>query len=255
VTEFHFDNSADFDPAPSSAGPWLHFYAKVSQDGIPAGSWALRDGSTTTVLDLSQGFVLNWPAARTGWVQALGVPGVAPVKQWNPSRAKFEPRPPGDKWAKGFMVTVAYAPDAQATWEQWGAGIWIGFSEMFADLMTTAPSKLPNLPLLVPQPPIALKFAQGPSLKPMFTVARFVPPPACLASTDAPETPAIAASPSAPPVQLTRPAGWDAAPTPAPAQRATVAHTTAVQPPVWGASAANTSDVVDIDSLDDAIPF
>jgi hypothetical protein len=126
---------------------------------------------------------------------------------------------------------------------------------MFAELMTTAPGKLPSLPLLVPQPPIALKFAQGPSLKPMFTVARFVPPPACLANTVAPVTPAIAAVPSpppSPPVQVTRPIGWDAVAktTPDPSQRLAAA-----KPPAWGTPAAAAEEAVGVDSLDDAIPF
>jgi hypothetical protein len=218
-----FDYGTDFDPAPTSSGPWLHFYAKVSQDGIPPGNWALRDGGSTTVIDLSKGFVLDWPAVQTGWVQAQGIPGVPPVKQWNASRARFEPRPPGDKWAKGFLAPLAYAPDAVATWEQWGAGVWIGFSEMFMELMTSAPAQLPNLPLLIPVSARPMKFAQGPTLVPKLQLSRYVPRPTCLPDTNGTQAqiqtqtkPRAQMTYSHPPAEVqpatraaVQPAGWD----------------------------------------------
>jgi hypothetical protein len=225
------DYDVAFDAAQTSTGPWLHFYAKASQDGIPAGSWALRDSNNTTVLDLSKGFVLDWPAVRTGWVQALGISGVAPVKQWNASRARFEPRPPGDKWAKGFLAPLAYASDAAAIWEQWGAGVWIGFSEMFMELMTSAPAHLPSLPLLIPVSARPMKFAQGPTLVPKLQLSRYVPRPACLPEGDASPT-EIATQPQArpqvtysyPPTQTARPA---------PAQPSTPPRPAPVQPAGW----------------------
>jgi hypothetical protein len=136
---YEFDTSTDFDPAPSGTGPWLHFYIKPSADNsIPAGAWSLTDAGTRHILDLSDGFILDWRATLTGWVQGTGVPGVAPVKLWNPSRAKFMPRPPGGNWHRGFLVPIAYENDAAAVWEQWGAGIFMGFSEMFVTLMQSA---------------------------------------------------------------------------------------------------------------------
>jgi hypothetical protein len=173
------DYTSNFDPAPTSSGPFLHFYSKASED-IPAGAWGLRDGGTTTAIDLSKGFVLDWPTARTGWVQALGIKGVAPLRQWNVSRARFEPRPPGDKWRKGFSVAVAYATDAFATWEQSGAGIWKLFSFFFTELMETAPARLPLLPLIIPIGATLIKFAQGSSVVPKFQVSKYLPRPRCL---------------------------------------------------------------------------
>jgi hypothetical protein len=254
---YEFDDSADFDAAPSSAGPWLHFYAKTSQDGIPPGSWALRDGGTTTVLDLSGGFVIDWRAVRTGWVQATGVPGVAPVKQWNPTRAKFLPRPPGDKWQKGFIAPLAYAQDAAALWEQWGAGVWMGFAEMFATLMAIAPQQLPNLPVIVPGAPIPQKFAQGPSLKPILTVSRFVPAPACLTEfigqlPPPPLQPSIPAPAVQPPQAKPATDGWGTTPFPV-----STRTPPAVKPPVWGTTPVQASDseVLESEPLDDTIPF
>jgi hypothetical protein len=198
-----FDYGTDFDPAPTTSGPWLRFYAKPSPDGaVPAGAWALKDAGSATLLDLSKGFVLNWPAVQTGWVQGQGIPGVAPVKQWNPSRARFEPKPAGDNWHRGFLAPVAYAPDAVATWEQWGAGVWIGFSEMFMEVLRSAPAQLPNLPLLIPVGTRPIKFAHGPSLVPKFKLSRYVPRPACLPESDVP-APHIAAQPLQPRTQVT----------------------------------------------------
>jgi hypothetical protein len=183
------------------------------------------------------GLVFDWPAAQTGWVQALGLTGVAPVKKWNASRARFEPRPPGDKWQKGFLVRVAYAPDAAAAWEQWGAGAWMGFAEMFVELMTSAFAQLPNLPLLIPISPKPIKFAQGPSLVPKFKVSRYVPRPSCLPEGDA-SPPQIAMQPqqraqvsySNPTTQL-HPL-QSATPEPA-AQPSTPARPAPIQPAGW----------------------
>jgi hypothetical protein len=187
-----FDYTTEFDAAPAADGPWLHFYAKPSADGIPAGSWVLRDGANRSVIDLSRGIVIEWRAVRTGWIQSLGLPGVAPVKRWNPSRARFEPRPPGDGWSRGFHVPLAYAHDAAITWEQWGVGAWIGFAGLFQELLTTASAQLPALPLVIPIGAKSLKFAQGPSLYPLFKLSRYVQRPACLAN-DASAQPQISA--------------------------------------------------------------
>jgi hypothetical protein len=225
-----FDYNSDFDPAPTTSGPWLRFYAKASQQGdIPAGAWALKDAGSTTVLNLSKGFVLDWPAVKTGWVQGEGIPGVAPVKRWNPSRARFEPKPAGDKWHRGFLAPVAYEPDAMAIWEQWGAGVWISFSEMFVGLLRSAPAQLPKLPYLIPVGDRLIKFAHGPSLVPKLMVSCYVPRPACLPEGDT-SPPPIATQPqqhaqvsySHPPTQTIQstvsqphgsapiqPAGWD----------------------------------------------
>jgi hypothetical protein len=230
-----FDYSTDFDPAPTTSGPWLRFYAKPSPDGaIPAGAWALRDAGNTTLLDLSKGFVLDWPAARTFWAQGQGIPGVAPVRQWNASRARFEPRPPGDNWHKGFLAPVAYAPDAAATWDQWGAGVWIGFSEMFIELMERASTELPNLPLLIPVSTKPIKFAHGPSLIPKFKVSRYVRRPACLPESAA-SPPQIAAQPPQQRAQVTysHPSAQASAAQPGPLHPPPPTRPALVQPADW----------------------
>jgi hypothetical protein len=256
---YEFDTSTDFDPAPSGTGPWLHFYIKASADNsIPAGAWSLTDAGTRHTLDLSDGFILDWRATLTGWVQATGVPGVAPVKVWNPSRAKFMPRPPGNNWQKGFLAPIAYANDAAAVWEQWGAGIWMGFSEMFVTLMQSAPGQLPRLPLIVPGTPIPRKFAKGMSLKPTFSVSRYMPAPVCLtelgalALQSAVAAQGIAPLAPSPAHQLVQqpaaqsPDRWGVPPS-------LEASPPSIKPAGWGPPGAPTPD--ESDPLDDEMPF
>jgi hypothetical protein len=199
-------------------------------------------------------------------VQATGVPGVSPVKRWNPSRAHFEPRPPGEKWQKGFSVVLAYGPDAAVIWEQWGAGAWMGFTELFRKVLKVAPAQLPNLPLIMPGAPVTQKFAQGPSLKPIFSIQRFEPPPECLLQLAAVNMemlghsqPAIARQvPPAAARPAVQSAGWGA-----PAEQATpvVAPRQPIKPIGWGPAANPTppdqsgQSGSESDPLDDTPPF
>jgi hypothetical protein len=76
--------------------------------------------------------VFDLPAAQTGWMQTSGIPGVAPQKKWNASRAKFE-RQPGDDWKRALRVPVAYTPEARAIWDQASAAAWMCFCDLIAE--------------------------------------------------------------------------------------------------------------------------
>jgi hypothetical protein len=214
------DDTTDFDSSPNEdGGPWVRYYAKASDGGaILAGGWGIRMDGGMQPIDLSRGFVIAWKSTRTGWFQSRG-PAVPPVKQWNPSRARFEPKPPGDGWAKGLSVPIAYAKDAMAIWEQAGVGAWATFSALFVVLMRVAPQQFPKLPLIKPLAPTALRLARGNSLSMSFDVVKFVACPPCLSGDFG--QPQIAARPPAPslvayvppPSQAHRapiqPSGWD----------------------------------------------
>jgi hypothetical protein len=94
--------SMDFDAGHRDSGPWLTWHAASTRDGVHAqGTWSVHDRSGRIAVDLSsRGFVFDWPAARTGWMQPGGAPGVAPQKRWNATRAKFE-RQPDEEWTRG----------------------------------------------------------------------------------------------------------------------------------------------------------
>jgi hypothetical protein len=213
------DDTTDFDSSPNEGGgPWVKYYAKPSDDGaILSGEWGIRIDGSVQPIDLSRGFVVAWKAAKTGWFQSSG-PGAPPVKQWNPSRARFAPKPPGDGWAKGFSVPIAYAKDAMAIWEQAGVGAWNTFAALFVELMRVAPQEFPKLPFIKQLPPTALRFARGSSLSMSFDVVKFVACPPCLSGdTGQPQVATPAASSrvahAAPPSEV-RPApvqlgGWD----------------------------------------------
>jgi hypothetical protein len=206
-----YDDTIDFDPSPNEGGgPWVKYYAKSSDDGtILAGGFGIRMDGGVQPINLSRGFVIAWKAAKTGWIQSVGAPGVPPVRQWNQSRARFEPKPSGEGWAKGFSVPIAYAKDAMAIWEQAGVGAWNTFADLFVELMRLAPQQFPKLPLITPLAPTTLRFARGNSLLLPFKVVRFVTRPPCL-SDDTGQTQITAPSRLAPvrpaPIQ---PAGWD----------------------------------------------
>jgi hypothetical protein len=81
----------------------------ATRDGaLAAGTWSVKDSASRITVNLSSGFVLDWPAGKTGWIQAGGVPGVAPRKQWNASRAKFE-RQPADDWKRAARAYRLFA--------------------------------------------------------------------------------------------------------------------------------------------------
>jgi hypothetical protein len=93
--------------------------------------------------------------------------------------------PSGENWARGFSIPVAYAKDATATWEQWGAGIWTGFAAMFSELMKDAAAQLPKLPVIIPAGHHVRKFAGGSTLVFRYTLKGFMPRPACLPENQA----------------------------------------------------------------------
>ncbi len=133
-------------------------------------------------VDLSGGFVVDWPAGKTGWIQTGGVPGVAPRKQWNASRSQFE-RQPGDDWKRAMRVPIAYLLNGAPTlvvWEQNSVGAWTGFCDLMALLRTAAPGELPKLLLVSFAGHRSVKLGNGVTLVPMFKVLRYVPRPPCL---------------------------------------------------------------------------
>ena len=179
------DYTMDFDAGQADVGPWLTWHAAPTRDGAhTAGTWSVRDSAGRTTVNLTPGFVFDWPAAQTGWMQTSGVPGVAPQKRWNASRARFE-RQPGEDWKRALRVPVAYTPDVCSIWEQASAAAWIGFVDLMALLKDMAPGNLPNLPLVSFTSHRQVKLGNGVTLVPTFKLIRFVPRPLCLPNEDA----------------------------------------------------------------------
>jgi hypothetical protein len=166
------------------------------------GTWIYRDFSTRQAIDLSQGFIADWPASRTGWTSGGGAPGVAPIQKWNASRKHFEPRP-GPEWKKAFSVPIAYAPDSRAMWDQGGAGVFNAFIALMRALMEGgAPEQLPLLPLVRATGTRTEKFPNGASVVPVFELLRYVGRPVCLPIEEAAPLPVMPTpTPLAPPQQ------------------------------------------------------
>jgi hypothetical protein len=185
----------------------------------------------------------------------------------------MEPKPPGDNWQKGFSLTIAYGPDCAAVWEQWGGGAWIGFTDLYMALLEAAKSHgIDVMPLVIPGRPVPKKFARGPSLIPVFTIERLLPPPECLLqlaqanmeatkgmiAAPAPVQPAPAAAPARAAVQA---AGWGApavqlAASAAPSAPAAVVAQPVVKPIGWGpAPEPPAQQPEDPGLIDDAPPF
>jgi hypothetical protein len=182
------DYSMDFDAGAQDLGPWLTWHAALTRDGAhAAGTWSVKDSAGRASVNLMAGFVFDWPGTKTGWVQAGGVPGVAPRKQWNASRGRFE-RQPGDDWKRAMRAPVAYLLNGTPTlaiWEQNSAAAWIGFCDLMVLLRAGAPGELPKLPLVSFTGHRSVKLGNGITLVPMFKVLRYVPRPVCLPDEDA----------------------------------------------------------------------
>jgi hypothetical protein len=182
------DYSMDFDAGAQDNGPWLTWHAAPTRDGAhTAGTWSVKDNTGRATVNLTTGFVLDWPASKTGWIQAGGVSGVAPRKQWNASRSRFE-RPPGDDWKRAMRAPIAYLLNGAPTfavWEQNSVAAWMGFCDIMALLRLAAPGELPKLPVLSFSGHRQVKVGNGVTLVPTFKLERFVPRPPCLPDEDA----------------------------------------------------------------------
>jgi hypothetical protein len=181
-----YSTSLDLDPGGSDSGPWLTWHAAPTRDGsAQPGQWSVRDSAGRAVVNLTApGLVIDWPNARIGWMRTSGVPGVAPEKQWSEDRAKLGRRP-GEDWKKAVRVSVAYAPDAAATWEQAGVGACATFAAVMALLReNAADAQLPKLPLLSFVGHDAVRVGAGTTLVGKFKLLRFVPRPLCLAEEE-----------------------------------------------------------------------
>lgn len=183
----------DGDPGPGGyteggggdRGPYLRWHAQDSAV-VTAGSWSLRDLAGTTAIALTEA-VFDWPNSRTGWM--LTQPGQTPIRRWNASRAKFEPRP--DKtnpWRRAVWVEVAYDTDARCLWEQNGESAWLSFCALMALIRDTAVKELPKLPLLAHTTHTEMPMSRGSALVAQWERLRYVPRPLCLPETAQPRS-------------------------------------------------------------------
>jgi hypothetical protein len=200
------DTSVNLDTGNRAGGDtcWLHWHVAPTRDGVAtAGQFSIKDAAGRTVIDLAAApLIFDWPNAKTGWMCSLGVPGTAPEKRWNATRAKFEPQP-GDDWRRAFTVPVAYMNGtAHATWEQSSSGSWMGFADLMAMIRATAPAQLPMLPAIVHVGAKRVALGAGSTLVPTFALVHYVDRPDCLPADDAADEPA----PAREPAPATRPA-------------------------------------------------
>lgn len=244
------DYSTDLDTGQLEQGPWLAWHAAPTRDGAhAAGTWSVKDSAGRATVNLTPGFVVDWPNSRTGWIQAGGITGVAPQKRWNASRAKFE-RQPGDDWKRAMHVQIAYTPEARAVWEQNSAAAWMGFVDLMTLLKDVGPRNLPNLPLIAFTGHRAVKLGNGMTLVPQFRLIRFVARPDCLPDDDA-----AAPQPSGDP--------WGGSPTvpaatpaqPQPPSGANGTGTTAASPALPGFGMPTPAPTASDPLIDDEIPF
>jgi hypothetical protein len=169
-----------YQPSGGDPGPYLRWHAQPTNDGMfGVGAWSLRDRDSTGALNLSEGAVFDWPSSRTGWM--LSQPGEPPIRRWNASRAKFEPRP--DKvrpWRRAVWIELAYETDARCLWEQSGESVWLSYCDLMALIRDTALAELPKLPLLAHTGHKELPMTRGSALMATWRVLRYVPRPLCL---------------------------------------------------------------------------
>jgi hypothetical protein len=181
------DFSMDLDVGQGDTGPWLTWHAAPTRDGThAAGTWSVKDNAGRATVNLTPGFVFDWTSSKTGWIQSGGTSGVAPRKQWNASRSKFE-RQPGDDYKRAMHAPIAYILNGSPTfavWEQNSVAAWMGYCDLMALLKAAAPGELPKLPLVSFTGHRQVRLGNGVTLVPIVKLLRFVPRPLCLPDED-----------------------------------------------------------------------
>lgn len=127
MTYFDIDTGSS-----GSAGPFLSWQAKESNDGmIPGRNFVLREqGEKTVVTDaFKAGVIFDVASLKTGWCHSTGAAGQAPQWKWNASISRYEPSP-GDGWKKGLSIRIALNKDTAATLEQSSAAVMSMLTEL-----------------------------------------------------------------------------------------------------------------------------
>jgi hypothetical protein len=200
------DYSTDLDSAPTQdtgqVTGWLVWHAAPTEDGVHgAGTFSLRTRDSNATIDLTRGFIPDWPNAKTGW-ERWDTATRKFERQWNKTRNVVEPQPPGAGWKRAILLPIAIDLERRALWQQASFAAWqalVGILAICRD--HNAVKQIPQLPVLshlgaVPE-------LGGASLVPTFGLMRFAAAPACLIATTNGD-----ARPQAPPPTSTP--TWDA---------------------------------------------
>lgn len=91
------------------------------------------------------------------------------------------PEKPDDDYKKGLQIKCAIGGGEVATWEDSGAGSWMGFADM-ASQLAAGPGDFDKLPLVRMVDTIAKTFGKGSTVIPKLEVVDWVDRPDCLKS-------------------------------------------------------------------------
>jgi hypothetical protein len=175
-----YSTSLDNAPVPQTTGRlagFVSWHAMASQNGMwLPGTFSLENRDEKRVLDLSTGFIADWPGSRTGWERYD-----EDVKKferiWNPARNKIAARP-GPDWKRVIELSIA-VNEERLLWRQASYGAWEALVAILRAVgAVKGETQIPRLPHLTHVGSVPA--LNGASLIPTFSLLRFVDAPDCL---------------------------------------------------------------------------
>ncbi|UEM03355.1 hypothetical protein JL100_027515 [Skermanella mucosa] len=167
-----------------SADVGLSYFSDASKDGvIPAQSYSLRTRDGRIVYDAirTDGVVFDIydGGLKTGWCRSTGEIGLPPDWRFNASLGKFEPKPEGEGWKRGFSIPVAITKTNFALWEQAQTASFQAVCDVAVKIsrMERPDGKLP---VVCHTGFREIRLAKGPLQVPVLEVVKWTQRPTCL---------------------------------------------------------------------------
>jgi hypothetical protein len=173
---------ADFDGGGADSGDgeivWLNWHPQATRDGISGACFSVRDAAGRAEYDLT-GAAFDLPSMKTGWGYSSGQKGARPEYRWGESLSR-RPVRPGDDWKPALQLRVVLADGRIAVWRQHGLGAWIGVAEFMRRYGAEADHAAPKLQVVQCRETKEIDTRAGSTIAPVFEVAGWIKPPACL---------------------------------------------------------------------------
>jgi hypothetical protein len=182
-----YSTNLDNAPVPQTTGRlagFVSWHAMASSDGMHSpGTFSLDNRDEKRVLDLSAGFIADWPTSRTGW-ERYDECAKKFERLWNPSRNKIAARP-GPDWKRVIELSIAVNAE-RLLWRQASYGAWEALVAILRAVgAVKGETQIPRLPYMTHMGSVAA--LGGASLIPTFSLLHFVEAPDCLVNV--PSTP------------------------------------------------------------------